>query len=59
MWPRSARTSDVKLYKEFEVSPQGEWVNLDIDLHKPHHEVGWTWKRPHASIVRRIAGMPR
>jgi hypothetical protein len=30
-------------YKEFEISPQGEWVDLDIDLTKPHHEDGWTW----------------
>jgi Carbohydrate family 9 binding domain-like len=35
--------ADIKRYKEFEVSPQGEWVDLDIDLHKPHHEEGWTW----------------
>jgi hypothetical protein len=34
---------DIKRYKEFEISPQGEWVDLDIDLHKPHHEDGWTW----------------
>ncbi len=34
---------NVKRYKEFEVSPQGEWVDLDIDLTKPHHEDGWTW----------------
>ena len=24
------------------MSPQGEWVDLDIDLAKPHHEDGWT-----------------
>jgi hypothetical protein len=35
--------ADIQRYKEFEVSPQGEWVDLDIDLHKPHHEDGWTW----------------
>jgi len=35
--------NDIQHYKEFEVSPQGEWVDLDIDLHKPHHEEGWTW----------------
>jgi Carbohydrate family 9 binding domain-like len=35
--------ADIKRYKEFEVSPQGEWIDLDIDLHKPHHEEGWTW----------------
>jgi Carbohydrate family 9 binding domain-like len=34
---------DIQRYKEFEVSPQGEWVDLDIDLHKPHHENGWKW----------------
>jgi hypothetical protein len=34
---------DIQHYKEFEVSPQGEWIDLDIDLHKPHHEEGWTW----------------
>jgi hypothetical protein len=34
---------DIKHYKEFEISPQGEWIDLDIDLHKPHHEDGWTW----------------
>jgi hypothetical protein len=34
---------DVKHYREFELSPQGEWVDLDIDLKKPQHEDGWTW----------------
>ena len=34
---------DIQRYKEFEVSPQAEWIDLDIDLHKPHHEQGWTW----------------
>lgn len=34
---------NIRRYKEFEVSPQGEWVDLDIDLTKPHHEGGWTW----------------
>jgi hypothetical protein len=34
---------NIHQYKEFEVSPQGEWVDLDIDLTKPHHEGGWTW----------------
>jgi len=35
--------TNIRRYKEFEISPQGEWVDLDIDLHKPHHEEGWTW----------------
>jgi len=34
---------DISRYKEFEISPQGEWVDLDIDLHNPHHEEGWRW----------------
>jgi hypothetical protein len=34
---------DIQRYKEFEVSPQGEWVDLDINLHLPHHEDGWKW----------------
>jgi hypothetical protein len=34
---------NIQRYKEFEISPQGEWVDLDIDLTKPHHEDGWTW----------------
>jgi hypothetical protein len=39
----SSNFTDIKRYQEFEVSPQGEWIDLDIDLHKPHHEDGWTW----------------
>jgi hypothetical protein len=39
----SSDFSDIKHYQEFEVSPQGEWIDLDIDLRKPHHEDGWTW----------------
>jgi hypothetical protein len=34
---------NIERYREFEISPQGEWVDLDIDLTKPHHEDGWTW----------------
>lgn len=33
----------IQLYKEFEVSPQGEWTDLNIDSRLPHHETGWTW----------------
>ena len=35
--------TNINRYKEFEMSPQGEWIDLDIDLTKPHHEDGWTW----------------
>jgi Carbohydrate family 9 binding domain-like len=34
---------NIRRYKEFEISPQGEWIDLDINLEKPHHEGGWTW----------------
>jgi len=34
---------DIKRYKEFEVSPQNEWIDLDINLHSEHHEDGWKW----------------
>ena len=34
---------NIRRYKEFELSPQGEWVDLDIDLDQPHHEDGWKW----------------
>jgi len=34
---------NIRRYKEFEMSPQAEWVDLDIDLDKPHHEDGWAW----------------
>jgi hypothetical protein len=34
---------NIRHYKEFEVSPRSEWIDLDIDLSKPHHEEGWKW----------------
>lgn len=34
---------NIRRYREFEISPQAEWTDLDIDLSKPHHEDGWTW----------------
>jgi hypothetical protein len=34
---------NIRSYKEFEISPQSEWIDLDVDLTKPHHEEGWTW----------------
>jgi hypothetical protein len=44
---------DIQRYKEFEISPQGEWVDLDVDLSKPHHEDGWVW-RSGMSVASRI-----
>jgi hypothetical protein len=34
---------NIRHYKEFEVSPQGEWVDLDVNLDLPDHTVGWQW----------------
>lgn len=35
---------DINRYKEFEVSPQGEWVDLDIDRNKSGGSLdGWRW----------------
>ncbi|MEO6828614.1 MAG: carbohydrate-binding family 9-like protein [Acidobacteriaceae bacterium] len=34
---------NIRRYKEFEISPQGEWIDLDIDAGNPHHENGWKW----------------
>ena len=34
--------NDIKHYTEFQVSPQGEWVDLDIDRKPPaKHDTGW------------------
>ncbi len=30
-------------YKEFEVSPQNEWVDLDVDLGRQGKQVDWEW----------------
>ena len=36
-------SDNIRRYKEFEVSPQGEWADLDLDLDRPNHEDGWVW----------------
>jgi len=43
---------DIKRYKEFEVSPHNEWVDLDIDLNKPRHEDGWLWNSGFEHVTR-------
>lgn len=37
-------TGNLRRYKEFEISPQGEWVDIEVDLDRPRHEDGWVWK---------------
>jgi len=34
---------NIQHYREFELSPQGEWLDLDIDLSNAHHGEGWSW----------------
>ena len=34
---------NIKRYKEFEMSPRGEWVDLDIDLDRKSDDSGWKW----------------
>ena len=43
---------DIKRYKEFEVSPQNEWIDLDVNLHKPRHEEGWVWNSNFQHLAR-------
>jgi hypothetical protein len=39
--------ADIKHYREFEVAPTGDWVDLAIDLNKEKYEADWNsgWQR--------------
>jgi hypothetical protein len=41
----------IRRYKEFEVSPQGEWIDLDIDLDQPHRD-GSKWNSGFETAAR-------
>jgi hypothetical protein len=43
---------NIRRYKEFEVSPQAEWVDLDINLGAPRHEDGWKWNSGFLAAAR-------
>lgn len=43
---------NIRRYKEFEVSPQREWVDLDINLDLPDHTAGWTWNSGFQAAAR-------
>ena len=43
---------NIQRYKEFEISPQGEWVDLDIDRKQPLPEGGWLWNSGFHSRAR-------
>jgi hypothetical protein len=38
---------DIKVYKEFEIAPTGDWVDLAIDLNKDSYDAKWDsgWQR--------------
>jgi hypothetical protein len=38
---------DIKHYREFEIAPTGDWVDLAIDLNKDHYDAKWDsgWQR--------------
>jgi len=38
----------ISRYKEFQVSPRGEWVDLDIDRQDPKGQAGMTWDSGYA-----------
>ena len=44
--------TNIRRYKEFEISPQGEWIDLDIILDAPRHEDGWVWNSGFESAAR-------
>jgi hypothetical protein len=42
----------IRQYKEFQVSPQGEWVDLDIDRDHAKPEGGWKWNSGYTVTAR-------
>ncbi len=48
-------------YKEFEVSPENDWVDLDINREDSAHEGGWKWNSGfgHSATLDRAAGVWR
>ncbi len=39
--------TDIKLYREFEIAPTGDWVDLAIDLNRDNYDANWNsgWQR--------------
>ena len=46
--------NNIRHYREFQVSPQNEWVDLDIDRDNPKPEGGWLWNAPGYEVKARI-----
>jgi hypothetical protein len=42
----------IRRYREYEISPRGEWVDLDIDRDHPLPEGGWLWNSGFANKTR-------
>jgi hypothetical protein len=47
---------NIRRYKEFELSPQREWIDLDVNLDLPDHTKGWTWNSEFQVTSRIDAG---
>jgi hypothetical protein len=47
-----ADIQDIRTYKELEISPQGEWIDLDIDLDRPKDPHDWTWNSGYKVAAR-------
>ncbi len=47
---------NIRRYKEFEISPQREWIDLDVNLDLPDHTEGWTWNSGFQVAARIDAG---
>jgi hypothetical protein len=45
---------NIRQYKEFQVSPQGEWVDLHIDRDKPWPEGGWKWNAEGFKVAAKV-----
>jgi hypothetical protein len=45
---------NIRQYKEFQVSPQSEWVDLHIDRDKPWPEGGWKWNAEGFKVLAKI-----
>jgi hypothetical protein len=46
--------AEIRRYKEFDISPQSEWVDLDVNLDLPDHTAGWAWQSG-CQVAARIA----
>lgn len=45
---------NIRHYREFQLSPQSEWVDLDIDRDHPKPEGGWHWNAEGYEVKARI-----